>query len=186
MRSGEPETCAASLITLLKERGLVLATAESCTGGMVASLLTDIAGSSAVFWGGVIVYSDESKRRLLGVDRKLIESRGAVSLEVARAMAEGILKVSGADFSLAITGIAGPAGATPEKPVGFVCFAWADRNAESITESRQFEGDRAAIRAAAAAHALSRAAEFAIGVPGVARDTTVDIDKPMGPVYSDR
>jgi nicotinamide-nucleotide amidase len=115
------------LLDTCRDGGLKLATAESCTGGLVAALLTDIAGSSAVFERGFVTYSNEAKAELLGVPMDLIERHGAVSEQVARAMAEGALARSRADIAVSVTGIAGPDGGTAEKPVGLVHFAAARR-----------------------------------------------------------
>jgi nicotinamide-nucleotide amidase len=153
---------ARDLFRALSGRGLRLACAESCTGGLVTAAITDIPGSSAVLWGGVAAYSDECKTRLLGVPASVLESCGAVSCEVARAMAAGILDASGAeggaDVGLAITGIAGPGGGGEGKPVGLVWFAWRARDGEGFEESAVFPGDRRAVRAAAAERALAGAA----------------------------
>ncbi|EKD77984.1 MAG: competence damage-inducible protein A [uncultured bacterium] len=111
---------------LCVKQNIHIALAESCTGGMLSALLTDIAGSSAWYCGGVISYSNEAKLALLGVDLKTIENHGAVSEPVAKAMAQGALKQFGADSALSITGIAGPHGGSEKKPVGTVCFALAD------------------------------------------------------------
>lgn len=132
----------------------MVATAESCTGGMVAAALTETAGSSAWFECGLVTYSNESKTRLLGVSEQALERFGAVSEETARAMAEGLLGRSRADLALAVTGIAGPTGAVPGKPVGTVCFGWAERAGARFSETQHFPGDRAAVRRAACAHAL--------------------------------
>lgn len=183
---GGPESAAASLISLLVSHNLSIAVAESCTGGLVAALLTDIPGSSAALWGGVVAYSNECKMRVLRVERKTIEENGAVSGETARAMARGMRELSGADLAVGITGIAGPTGGSPEKPVGLVWFGWARKGGDAIEESRLFSGDRNTVRRAAADYALRRAVDLAIKLPGVAGDKTVDIDKPFGAVYSDR
>lgn len=165
---------AAALIESLSSAGLLLCCAESCTGGMVTEAVTDVPGSSAVLWGGVTAYSNECKSRILGVPPETIAEFGAVSREVARAMALGAIERSrgpggerGADLALAITGIAGPEGGTPEKPVGLVWFGFrlggrAIREA-SFEESARFSGGRRAIREAAAAHAMTRAAALAMG-----------------------
>lgn len=108
----------------LKEKSLMVATAESCTGGLVAAAITDVAGSSGWFERGFVTYSNEAKSTMLGVPAKLIRDYGAVSEEVAHAMAEGALLNSRAQVALSITGVAGPTGGTPEKPVGMVCFGW--------------------------------------------------------------
>ena len=120
------ETLEAVVGRLLRERGKTLAVAESCTGGLVAQKLTDVPGSSAYFLGGVVAYGDASKRALLGVPAELLAAHGAVSDEVARAMAEGARARFGADLAVATTGISGPGGGTPEKPVGLVHIALAD------------------------------------------------------------
>ncbi len=152
---------ARSLFRALSDRGLTIACAESCTGGLVTAALTDIPGSSAVLWGGVAAYSNECKSRLLWVPSPLIAAHGAVSREVARSMAEGMMKAAEADLSLAITGIAGPDGGSPEKPVGLVWFAWRSRGGEAFEESARFSGDRRAVREAAAERALSVAEALA-------------------------
>ena len=133
--------------------GLRLTTAESCTGGLVGARLTDVGGASDVYAGGVIAYSNELKMRQLGVPADLLERHGAVSAEAAEAMARGGREELGADASIAVTGVAGPAGGTPEKPVGlvFVSVQAADRSA---TERFRFSGDREAVRARATAQAL--------------------------------
>jgi nicotinamide-nucleotide amidase len=141
--------------------GLKIATAESCTGGLVAGLLTEIAGSSAVVERGLVTYSNEAKQELLGVPAALIAETGAVSEPVARAMAEGALNRSRADLSVAITGIAGPGGGTDAKPVGLVHFA-AARKGWSIVHERHLFGNigRAQIRLASVEVALTLLAKF--------------------------
>jgi nicotinamide-nucleotide amidase len=162
------EDAARRLFEALSERGLKIACAESCTGGLATAALTEIPGSSAILWGGVAAYSNECKSRLLGVPPALIDAHGAVSREVARAMASGMLDAGsregalGADLSLAITGIAGPEGGSAEKPVGLVWFAWRSLGGECFEESALFPGDRNAVRHAAAIRALSVAATFAM------------------------
>jgi nicotinamide-nucleotide amidase len=150
---------AAALLDALRGARLRLVTAESCTGGMVAAALTDIAGSSDVVERGFVTYSNEAKAELLGVPMKLIRERGAVSEEVAVAMAEGALARSHADLAVSVTGIAGPGGATPGKPVGLVHLACARRGAQTLHHRAVFPGDRAAVRTASvhAALALVRA-----------------------------
>ena len=123
-----------------------LVTAESCTGGGLAETLTRIPGSSAWFERGYVTYSNESKQELLSVPLETLEQFGAVSEETAIAMAEGALENSHADYSVAITGIAGPVGGTEDKPVGTVCFAWSKRNEGGNTTRIHFEGDRQNIR----------------------------------------
>ncbi|PYE13615.1 CinA family protein [Paraburkholderia silvatlantica] len=137
----------------LRDGRLMLATAESCTGGMVATAITDISGSSVWFERGFVTYSNQAKTEMIGVPPELIDKHGAVSEPVARAMAEGALSNSRAQVSLAITGVAGPGGGTPEKPVGMVSFGWSNRLHTSV-ETLVFKGDREQIRVQAAAHAL--------------------------------
>jgi nicotinamide-nucleotide amidase len=129
---------AAALLKAYGQRGLKIATAESCTGGLVAALLTEIAGSSAVVERGFVTYSNEAKTELVGVPADLIAAHGAVSEPVARAMAEGALAHSRADVAVAITGIAGPGGATPTKPVGLVHFGLARRGAPVLHLERRY------------------------------------------------
>lgn len=137
----------------LRDTRLMLTTAESCTGGMVATAITDISGSSGWFERGFVTYSNQAKTEMIGVPAELIDKHGAVSEPVARAMAEGALRNSRAQVSLAITGIAGPGGGTETKPVGMVSFAWSNRLNTSV-ETHVFKGDREQIRVQAAAHAL--------------------------------
>lgn len=139
---------AAALLAHLRERGLRVATAESCTGGLVAAALTAIAGSSDVVDRGFVTYSNAAKQQLLGVPAALIDSHGAVSEEVAWRMAEGAIARSDADVAVAITGVAGPGGGSADKPVGLVWFAAARRDGPTITAREVFSGDRAAVRAA--------------------------------------
>lgn len=139
----------------LLARGQMLATAESCTGGLIAAACTELAGSSQWFERGVVSYSNAAKTELLGVPAPLIAAHGAVSEPVARAMAEGALAHAQAQVSVAVTGVAGPTGGSADKPVGTVWFGWrvADR---THSERRIFPGDRAAVRQATVAHALAR------------------------------
>jgi nicotinamide-nucleotide amidase len=130
----------------LKARGLTLATAESCTGGWVSQAVTAIAGSSDWFDRGFVTYSDAAKREMLGVKAGTLARHGAVSEQTAREMAAGALAHSRAQVALAITGIAGPSGGSPEKPVGTVCFAWAWKDAAPAAQTRQFKGDRESVR----------------------------------------
>jgi nicotinamide-nucleotide amidase len=123
-----------------------LSTAESCTGGMVAASITELAGSSEWFERGYVTYSNQSKSEDIDVSQNLIEQHGAVSDQVARAMALGAKQNSGSDLSLSITGIAGPSGGSPEKPIGTVCFAWALANDQIVSETKHFEGNRQQIR----------------------------------------
>ena len=137
---------ASDILDTLKNKGLTLATAESCTGGMIAAALTDIAGSSRVFECGFITYSNQSKTDLLGVNQEILEHHGAVSAETAAAMAAGALKNSAADMAVSVTGIAGPDGGSVEKPVGLVYIGFAAKKIEPRTYKFISDGDRAAIR----------------------------------------
>ncbi len=130
------------IVQLLTERGESLSTAESCTGGTIANRITDVSGASRVFGHGWVTYANAAKHQHLGVPMALIDTHGAVSEEVARAMAEGALKNSGADHALAVTGIAGPTGGTPEKPVGTVWIALASKNAETWAQKKFSPGAR--------------------------------------------
>lgn len=137
----------------LLARGLMLATAESCTGGRIAGACTDLAGSSQWFERGFVTYSNLAKSEQLGVDPALIEREGAVSEAVARAMAEGALAHSAARVAVAVTGIAGPTGGSPEKPVGTVWFGWCV-DGHTSAQRQRFDGDRAAVREQTVRHAL--------------------------------
>jgi nicotinamide-nucleotide amidase len=161
-----PDELVAALATLLRERGATLATAESCTGGMIAAACTALAGSSDWFERGFVTYSNAAKSELLGVDPALIRSEGAVSEAVACAMAEGALARSPAACSVAVTGIAGPGGATPGKPVGTVWLAVALRGTPARAERLQLDGDRASIRAETVRCALDRLVTAAAALPG--------------------
>lgn len=151
-----------ALASLLLARGQLLATAESCTGGLIAASCTELAGSSAWFERGFVTYSNEAKTELLGVPAALIAQHGAVSEEVAKAMAAGALAHSRADIAVAVTGVAGPSGGSQAKPVGTVWLAWAERgrggglDAVAVhAEKMWFPGDRRAVRGATVAHALA-------------------------------
>lgn len=146
---------ARSLLHTLKQAGLMVTTAESCTGGLIAATLTEVAGSSAVVDRGFVTYSNEAKSEMLGVPMALIDANGAVSEHVARAMAEGALARSRADIAVSVTGIAGPGGGTADKPVGTVHFACA-RKDEVTRHSHQLfrDKDRASVRAQSVLHAL--------------------------------
>lgn len=141
---------AAELGQALKQRSMMLALAESCTGGMVAEAVTSIAGSSAWFDRGFVTYSNAAKVDMLGVSNESLEKFGAVSIQTAAEMATGALKNSAAQIAGSITGIAGPDGGSPEKPVGTVCFAWAIQGQPAATCTRHFEGNRQNIREQAA------------------------------------
>jgi nicotinamide-nucleotide amidase len=143
-----------TLAAELRSRGLVLATAESCTGGLIAAACTEFSGSSDWFERGFVTYSNAAKTELLGVPDALIEQHGAVSEPVARAMAAGALLHARAQLSVAVTGVAGPTGGSADKPVGMVWLAWA--TPEGVTAERHhFPGDRAAVRHATVVQALA-------------------------------
>lgn len=149
---------ATSLISLCTAKGIKLTTAESCTGGLISSLITEISGASAVFGCGFITYSNQSKIDLLGVSQKTIEEFGAVSEPVAIEMAKGVLKKSQANISIAVTGIAGPTGATAQKPVGLVYIAVASRKEGEINvyfEKNIFTGSRQDVRSSSVNQAIN-------------------------------
>lgn len=144
----------------LEKRGLILTSAESCTGGWVAKVITDIPGSSGWFERGFVTYTDEAKHQMLGVSRRTLKEHGAVSEATVCEMAEGALAHSGADVALSISGIAGPGGGTAEKPVGTVCFAWTARVGSTRTLRKCFTGDRDAVRRQSVAYSLEKLLEF--------------------------
>jgi len=148
---------------LLRESGRTVAFAESCTGGMVASLVTDVPGSSVYFLGGVVTYANDAKENILDVDPEVLRRFGAVSEETARAMARGVRDRFGADVGLSVTGIAGPDGGTPEKPVGTVHFGLSARSGTELAKKRLFVGDRAVVRRAASIQALELLRRFLAG-----------------------
>ncbi|AEI15762.1 competence/damage-inducible protein CinA [Flexistipes sinusarabici DSM 4947] len=141
------------LFSALKERGLTLATAESCTGGLIAKKMTDISGSSDVFLGSIVSYSNNIKEKLLGIKKSVLENHGAVSSETAEAMAENIRNISGADVGIGVTGIAGPSGGSPEKPVGTVYIAVTIKDKVKV-EHFVFTGDRETVRERSAKRAI--------------------------------
>ena len=143
-----------TLSEILLSKNWKISLAESCTGGLVCATLTELAGSSEWFERGYITYSNEAKTECLDVPFQLIEKHGAVSEEVAKSMAEGARINSRSDVSISITGIAGPTGGSPEKPVGTVCFAWSKEN-QTFTKTMQFDGDRQMIRKQATEFALA-------------------------------
>ncbi len=145
---------ATTLLAECRKRGLMLATAESCTGGLITAVLTEIAGSSDVVDRGFVTYSNSAKSEMLGVPPALIEANGAVSEPVAASMAEGALQRSKAALTIAVTGVAGPGGGSASKPVGTVWFGMGVRGGAGVTERKIFPGDRAAVRQATVAHAL--------------------------------
>jgi len=138
----------------LLESGLTLSTAESCTGGLISKLLTDVPGSSAYYMGGIISYSNEAKIKLLGVREDTLNNFGAVSAETASEMADGVRKALSTEFSIAVTGIAGPGGGSDEKPVGTVFIACAKEGRDTLSRGFHFKGTRTEIRAQSAEAAL--------------------------------
>jgi nicotinamide-nucleotide amidase len=148
------EAAARAVLDAFRKRGWMLATAESCTGGLIAGALTEVAGSSDVVDRGFVTYSNEAKADMLGVPAELIATQGAVSAAVAAAMARGAVERSRAEVAVAVTGVAGPGGGTAEKPVGLVWLALARRGRSVATERQLFPGDRAAVRAATVRRAL--------------------------------
>ncbi len=148
------DTLAAELGRRLLDQGLTMATAESCTGGWIAKVMTDIAGSSAWFDRGFVTYSNAAKQQMLGVSPETLATWGAVSAEVVTEMAQGALTRSEAGFAVAVSGIAGPDGGTEDKPAGTVWFAWAGRGKETQTRRIQFAGDRNEVRHQAVREAI--------------------------------
>ena len=146
---------AEALLAACRSKGVILVTAESCTGGLIAAALTAIAGSSDVVDRGFVTYSNDAKNQMIGVPMALIASHGAVSEPVAAAMADGALARSNAAIAISVTGVAGPGGGSAEKPVGLVYFGLARTGVPVITQRLVFPGDRTAIRAATVDHALS-------------------------------
>ena len=154
MKDGDEATLESRLVAACKERGVTVATAESCTGGLIAARLTSVPGASAVFLGGVVSYSNAVKRDLLGVPQEVLERMGAVSAECAAAMASGARERLKADVAVSVTGIAGPDGGTPQKPVGLV-FIGVAMAMGARAERVMFAGDRSAIRRQASDRALA-------------------------------
>ncbi|NQU59553.1 MAG: CinA family protein [Rhodospirillales bacterium] len=146
MFSGEQLKLAEAVLAACRNAGLKLGVAESCTGGLISGCLTAVSGSSDVVERGFVTYTNEAKFDQLGVPLSLIDTVGAVSEEVARAMAEGAIKKSKAQITVAVTGIAGPTGGTPDKPVGLVHIAVAREGVDTVHERCQFDGDRDAVR----------------------------------------
>jgi nicotinamide-nucleotide amidase len=145
---------ASRVVALCRQQKLWLTTAESCTGGLIASAITEISGSSEIFGRGFVTYANDAKIEMIGVDQNLIEKNGAVSEPVARAMAEGALTHGSADIAIAVTGIAGPGGGSVDKPVGLIHLACARRGKSTVHKRHVFTGDRTAIRLATVATAL--------------------------------
>jgi len=154
---------ARSLLTQMDAKEMTLATAESCTGGLIAAALTAIAGSSSVVMAGFVTYSNDAKQKMVGVRQESLNKHGAVSEEVAREMAEGARDRAGVSLALSCTGIAGPGGATPGKPVGLVFIGRAREGAPTLVERHVFPGDRTAVRAATVAAALDLARRSVTG-----------------------
>lgn len=155
-----PETQAELLLEALSRAGWTAALAESCTGGVAAAALTSVPGASEHFWGAVVSYANEAKERVLAVPREVLETHGAVSAETVRAMARGVLALSGSDVAAAVSGIAGPGGGTPEKPVGTVWIGLAGRDGRFRELRLRLTGGRDRVRAGAAARALGELRSF--------------------------
>ena len=151
----ELQTRAATLGESLRQQGLMVATAESCTGGWISKVLTDNAGSSDYVGTGLVTYSNAAKQHFLGVSATNLDAHGAVSEPVVRDMAEGACRATGADLAVAVSGIAGPGGGTPEKPVGTVWFAWSRTGHPTHTAVHCFNGDRESVRRQTVACALA-------------------------------
>jgi nicotinamide-nucleotide amidase len=152
-----------SVVRKLLDASKTFASAESCTGGWIAKIVTDIPGASRCFSYGIVSYSNGAKESLLGVSPQTLESFGAVSEETVREMADGALRLSGADFAVAVSGIAGPDGGSAEKPVGTVCFGWAERSGGGTrvhSARKQFQGDRMAVREQSVVSALQGLSEM--------------------------
>lgn len=158
-----PRSEAEELIDALRSKGLRMSAAESCTGGLIGYLITSEPGSSEVFLGSVVTYSNDSKESLLGVSHDTLESHGAVSDLTAREMSLGSTRAYGSDVSVAVTGIAGPGGATPGKPVGLVFISVSD-GTRTVVERKQFDGDRQSVREQTAAEAMKMLRDFVEGL----------------------
>ena len=164
MADAQTQAAAIALLDICKAKRLMVATAESCTGGLVAGALTDIAGSSAVVERGFVTYTNEAKEQMLGVPAETLRAHGAVSRPTAEAMAKGVLKHSPADLAVSITGIAGQGGGTAEKPVGLVHFAAVTRSGRLTHLEKRFgEIGRAEVRRLSVLEALAMLTELAIG-----------------------
>lgn len=160
MERGNLQALAERVGEALRARGMMLATAESCTGGWVSEAVTMVPGSSEWFERGFVTYTYISKREMLGVRSDTLGAHGAVSEPTVREMAAGALARSHAQAAIAVSGTAGPGGGTPEKPVGTVCFAWAQAGVEPVSETRRFDGDRESVRRQAVEHALAGLLKF--------------------------
>lgn len=162
---GREDSFASVVGQTLRAQGKTLALAESCTGGMIGAMLTDVPGSSDYVLFDAVTYSNAAKENVLGVSSDTLRAHGAVSVEVASEMAEGALRVGGSDIAVAVTGIAGPGGATPDKPVGTVCFAVAQKGGDTVMHTRRLPGDRDRVRKLASYIALHFVARVATGKP---------------------
>ena len=156
----ELEFVVRKLADKLKRQNKTFATAESCTGGWISKTVTDVGGVSAVFLGGVVSYANEVKEKLLGVKSETLASYGAVSEQTAREMALGCVAATGADYAVAVTGIAGPTGGSPEKPVGLVYIGAAAKDGRVYVEKKLFSGDRSGIRLSTVKKALAVLSDF--------------------------
>ena len=154
MTDAQLYTLAEKVGMALKAQGLMLATAESCTGGWISQAITAVPGSSEWFERGFVVYTYISKREMLGVKPETLEAHGAVSEQTVREMAQGAIARSHAQVSVAVSGTAGPSGGTPQKPVGTVCIAWAGAGTDIAAETNHYSGNREAVRRQAVARAL--------------------------------
>ncbi|MBQ8419305.1 MAG: nicotinamide-nucleotide amidohydrolase family protein [Clostridia bacterium] len=146
---------AEKLVTLAREKNITFGTAESCTGGLISAAVTDISGASAVFWGGIVSYDNRVKEHLLGVEHETLVSLGAVSAKTAEQMALGAVRALSVDFAVSVTGIAGPGGGTPEKPVGLVYIAVASTKGVITVKENHFKGEREEVRRQTVETALS-------------------------------
>ena len=148
-------TLAEKLVTLAREKNITFGTAESCTGGLISAAVTDISGASAVFWGGIVSYDNRVKENLLGVEHETLVTLGAVSAKTAEQMALGAVRALSVDFAVSVTGIAGPGGGTPEKPVGLVYIAVASTKGVITVKENHFKGEREEVRRQTVETALS-------------------------------
>ena len=146
---------AEKLVTLAREKNITFGTAESCTGGLISAAVTDISGASAVFWGGIVSYDNRVKENLLGVEHETLVALGAVSAKTAEQMALGAVRALSVDFAVSVTGIAGPGGGTPEKPVGLVYIAVASTKGVITVKENHFKGEREEVRRQTVETALS-------------------------------
>lgn len=146
---------AEKLVTLAREKNITFGTAESCTGGLISAAITDISGASAVFWGGIVSYDNRVKEHLLGVEHETLVTLGAVSAKTAEQMAVGAVRALSVDFAVSVTGIAGPGGGTPEKPVGLVYIAVASTKGVIAVKENHFKGEREEVRRQTVETALS-------------------------------